>query len=158
MIFLAVLKNKLSSRFIDEALSSGHFLEYDNNKNAYKPSILSERLFQLRDKIEHVQTMIKGSGQITNYLLAKYSSLADLEKDISIPNQDIIIPMSISNCQEDIVNLSIGIYKALEGNESFLDTIQLNPLSPLPLDTEKLKNELVTREEIIEWLSDIKYA
>jgi hypothetical protein len=66
--------------------------------------------------------------------------------------------MSISNCQEDIVNLSIGIYKALEGNESFLDTIQLNPLSPLPLDTEKLKNELVTREEIIEWLSDIKYA
>lgn len=149
--------NKLSMQFINQALSSGQFLNYNKDNSSYEPSLISEKLFQLSEYIETVKIMTKGSTQLFTDLYNKYIDQANSQATVSIPNVYLLAPLSLADRQQDVVNLSVGIYKALEGDFSFLETVKLNNPSPLPLDVEKLKEEAVTLDDIVSWLSKTQH-
>jgi len=145
--------NKLSAQFINQGLSSGQFLNYNKDNSSYEPSLISEKLFQLSEYIDTVKIMTKGFAQFFTDLHNRYIDQANSQTTVSIPNIYLLAPLSLADRQEDVVNLSVGIYKALEGDFSFLETVKLNHPSPLPLEVEKLKEEAVALEDVVSWLS-----
>lgn len=146
--------DKYSSQFIDQALISGEFLEYDRNLNAYRSGLINNSLIQLRENIDRLKSIGQNFGSQRVSLLEKYKAYMKREEDVSVSNVDLIMPLAIVDCELNIVNLSTALVKALDGDYKKLEGLKLYPSSPLATEAEKIEKETVSIDEIIEWIKD----
>ncbi len=142
----------LSTQFVNQAVASGQFLQYDKDTGNYTPTLLSERLFQLKQRISHLQVMSKESNQLLVEFVMKYKDVAKTEQEVTVPNEDLLIPLAIANMQEDIFTLSIAILEALSGNLALLGLEKLNLPSPFIPEAEKIEQETATIADITSWI------
>jgi hypothetical protein len=151
----AGMGKNLSDNFIEQSLESGEFLVYDKRSGEIISGLFNDRLFQLREQIRGLISSADGSqNQIIDFI-AKYSKIAKGEGNISVPNLMLVFPLALADREHNVINLSIGLLKALEGDESMLETIQLIPSSPFNEQAKEIQSENPNLNEIEKWIGDI---
>jgi hypothetical protein len=147
-------EDRCSTHFINQALLSGEFLEYDVRSSTYRNGPITDALFDLRDHIER----LRYRGQEIRDMLVrfglKYRHLTNSEEVVSIPNSDLLAPLAVADCQQNIIALTVALIKALDGSPQALARVKLNPTSPLASEAEQLKNHTASPDEIAKWVSE----
>jgi hypothetical protein len=154
LMSLAVMSKgeHMSTRFIDQALQSGNFLEFRRDSGEYISGWLNERLFQLRNRIARLHSHTDSFLNQIIQFIANYKELANTEGDVLIPNRELLIPFFLVDTEQDIVRLSIAILHAIDGNESLLPLIKLNPVTPILVEAERIQAATPTLSEIEMWV------
>lgn len=149
---LGATKNTwLSSTFIDQAVRSGEFLQFDKSTGGFASSRLSQRLRELGKEINRLRKNALDARQLLTEFMTKYKEIAKTESSVSVPNTDLLIPISFANNEENTINLSVAILLALDGDYRNLEMIDLNPPSPLLDQAEGIAKETPTTMEISGW-------
>jgi hypothetical protein len=141
----------LTTQFIDQALLSGEFLEYDPSLHLFKDSAASNVLFQLRENVGRLKSQSQFSSDATLSFVGKYEDIAKEEKDVYVNNIDLLAPLGDANTQQNIVTLSAALIRILDGNYE-LGSLKLYPSSPLPSEAERMRAGTATIEEIADWI------
>lgn len=151
--------HKLSMQFIEQALSSGEFLEYDFKLNSYRIGLLHDALFKLQENIARLRSLGDGlMNERAAALINKFSPKNDprmkSEDRISIANTDLTFPFACQDCEQNIAELCLGLLNALDGDSNRLLNLKLRPTSPVQSQAEGIEKENATIEELIEWVKE----
>jgi len=129
----------IKKRFIDEALNSGEFVEFDALCGKIKHGDLVLAIDELRSRYDLVNEFIKGFDVEWYSKDGKWLSSQDSKSIIDVPNAKIVIPMTLHDAVCDILSLSAEIYKALDKNISLnIESIKLSPRSVLSYEIKEL--------------------
>lgn len=148
----------LSVQFIDHALITGEFLEYDNDSGSYKIGAMHGALFMLKENIDLLRKL--STGNYIKDFLSKYTPKANPQIKnndalISIPNEELLYPFALFDCDLNISDLCIAIIRALHGNDERLHKLKLRPA--FPLETQGKRASLnPTIEELDRWLWEME--
>ena len=144
----------LGNYFIDKALESGIFLEFDNSTDTYKQSKISRYLIVLKSKIERLKKAEEICKTYYTKLISKYDSFKNSPDDssIQINNIDIFPFLASYDLQEDVLNLSSALFQAIDNDFSKLDSLILYPQSPFEIENERMEYENPTDDDIREIL------
>ncbi|MFN2454305.1 MAG: DUF4062 domain-containing protein [Pyrinomonadaceae bacterium] len=147
-------KQKLSTQFIDQALTSGEYLEYDSDTNTYKGGVLTDALFQLKNTIHYL------SGYWEYWTPEKIAALIEnfkpywvSKRDATVRNIELLPVFAIDNCERNVMLISSALLNALDGERSGLSNLNLHPLNPLVSEDEKIRSETITIKDIEDFLS-----
>jgi hypothetical protein len=152
--------DKLSTQFIDQALITGEFLEYDFNSNSYKIGLLHQALFSLKQNIVRLRSLGEGTlGDRIGAFLDKYMPrnnpiIKATAKDITIPNEELTIPLAYYDCERNVTELCVGIFKALNDDFSRISDLKLRASSPIEEMAEGIEQETPTIEDVMKWLGE----
>lgn len=156
IIAKAVSRNT-STQFIDQALTSGAFLEFDFNLNSYKIGIFHNALFQLQENINRLKGF--DSGYVQEQVIAfitKYAPInnpsVNSDRNLTLSNQELIPVFAWFDCEQNVAMLCIGLLKALEGDDNKLIAMKLNPPNPSDVEAAQIDSERTTLEDISAWL------
>ena len=153
-IVVAGSGENLSTQFIDQALTSGAFLEYDRSLNVYRSGLINNSLVLLRENIDRLKSTSPMFKSRVDALLEKFRPYMKREDNITVSNNDLLLPLAIANCELNIVNLSVALIKALEGDYTKLENIRLYSSSPFTSEAEKIEKESVSIDEIDKWIKN----
>lgn len=146
--------NKLSTYFIDQALVSGEFLDYNPDLNKYQSGPINNALFDLRENINRLRFIGPSSQDELISFMIKYKNLSKTEENVSITNKDLVMPFAIADNEQNIVILSVALIKALDGDTTKLSNFKLNPTTPLIAEAEMIKNETPSLEDVAKWINE----
>ena len=148
-------QHTLRTYFVEQAISTGLFLQFNNKKSVYEDTDFSKYLRVLRIRISSFSSLIEFASEHNVKLLQKYGKLKGTpsETEIQIDNLDILPFLALHDRAEDIINISKALFNYLDGNSTALNSLQLCPDSPFEDETEKMANERPTVEETMDWLS-----
>jgi len=148
----------MRTHFIELALERGIFLEYDTLESKINQSVLSDSLGKLLSQIIQGRKIEESTRELSTKFIAKYEHLKGTpdESIVRVDNFDIISFLVAFDRQEDILNLAIGLYKALDGNAELLRKVKLNPVNPFEEESKQMDYETPSDEEIINWINDYK--
>jgi hypothetical protein len=154
-----VYSKRLSTQFIDQALTSGEFLEFDFELNSYKIGQMHDALFQLKRQVAQLNSFGEGylDERVTDFIL-KYSPKnnpsVNGDGDMFIDNEELVVPLACYDCEMNVAILCIALLKALDGDYSRLTNLQLRPPNPIESEAERIEQENATIEELIEWVKE----
>lgn len=147
--------SRLSTLFIDEALASGHFLEFDLEENIFTAGVLVKRLIDLRSNIEQLRIVEGNVNFSAEYVkLEAYWKGGNSQRNIRVPNQTLLIPFAHADNVTNVIVLLRGILNALDGDTEALNNIELLPTSPIEEEANRIKSQQVTIEEAEYWLKN----
>jgi len=142
----------MTCEFINQALYSGKFLDYDFQTNTYKNSLLRDAVFKLKSNIINLQKMEEVfDNKRRMEFIERFKHSPRTDAPILVDNFDLLLPISILNLQENIIKLSMGLLRAFNGKEDYLKKVELNPLSPLMNQSEEKGIECPSNDEIKSW-------
>lgn len=143
----------LPNTFIQLAISSGEFLQYDHEQNLFKSGPINDALVNLTQEI--TKRHVKDDPSIKQQLFEFFEKYKNSDGDEKIPVNDweLLIPFALIDRDQNIANLSTALLKALDGDLSHLEQIVLQASSPSQAEAEKIKNETPTAEEMTEWVN-----
>jgi len=150
---------RLSTIFLDEALKSGDFLEFDPRIDAYKVGTIQDGLLKLKTEMETLRSIetwfplgerIKFANEYLPLLKTDERNLA-----IDVPNLELVKPISCFDHHINVVRLSVAVYFALNGEDGCFEKLSLNPSSPFTKQAEELKAETPTIEDVENWIRKI---
>jgi hypothetical protein len=149
--------SRLSMQFIDQALSSGTFLEYDFQTSNFKSTPIHDALFQLKENIGMLRGFSEGTLNDEQLkFIAKYSHASNrkafTDESVTVKNEELLMPLVCHDCEQNIAMLCIAIFKAIDGDAQPLINLKLNALNPSQEEVEKVKEERTTIEDIVAWL------
>jgi len=145
---------RLSTRFIDQALISGEFLDYNPELNTYQSGLFNEALFKLRENIDRFRLIHQSLREEFFAFATKYKNLSKAEKDVAVSNKDLLVPLALADCEQNIVALTVALVKAQDGDLTLLSELKLNPTSPFPIEAEKIRSETPNLKDIIKWVNE----
>jgi hypothetical protein len=145
---------RLSTRFIDQALISGEFLNYNPELNTYQSGLVNDALFKLRENIDRFRLIHQSLREELIAFTTKYKSLSKTEKDVAVSNKDLLVPLALADCEQNIVALTVALVKAQGGDLTLLSELKLNPTSPFPIEAKKIRSETPDLEDIIKWVNE----
>ncbi len=140
----------LSTRALDQAIASGVFLEFDSSSNTFRSGALENAMHDLRNTIERIQKEEEIFENRRPDFIMNTQPLGD-DSPVDVPNMDLAAPMAIHDHQKDMVFLSRALLKALQGDTTRLEAVQLHPSSPFLPDAQQLEREIPTLKEIEDW-------
>lgn len=148
---------RLSTQFVDQALTSGEFLEYDFKTDSYTIGPIHKALFELKENIENLRNFSVGTfdDQIMT-IVTKYTPKnnpgINSDKEVTVSNREIIAALACGDRERNVADLSVSLVKAMRGDLSFLSNLALRPSTPDEKMAAEIKNERTSVEEIEQWL------
>lgn len=120
MYLISGISGRLSTQFIDQALTSGAFLEFDLNLDSYKIGMFHKALFQLKENINRLNELTTGHfHKRLNAFIDEYAPInnptVNSDGNITVSNRYLLTIFACYDCEQNVANLSIGLLKALEG-------------------------------------------
>jgi hypothetical protein len=152
-IIIRPAADKLSVLHINEALASGNYLEFDAAKASYSPGQFVKRLLDLRRAIEQMKRLngiIDGKNFV---LLENYWRGKDDDYIVNVKNDDMTVALAYSDAIDNVIALSTGLIRWLDGDTEKLDQIILKSTAPFEDEAAKLSQEHVSSEEAYSWLN-----
>lgn len=147
--------SKLKYEFINQALYSGKFLEYDKTDNSFRSGLVNNGLLNLKDNINQLQRLEELFQKNQIEYVRKYREASKLSDTVIIDNDDLVLPFAIYDCQENIRNLLIGLIGILDGNDNFLKNLKLHHTSPIEEVAERMKKAIPNNAELEEYVKSI---
>lgn len=130
-------------------------LAQEKARSPFCNGLISGSLFKLRENIDRLRTMEQSLRDSLNDFLIKYIDLSKTENDVSVNNLDLSLPLTLADCHQNIVSLSVALTKALDGDKNMLSNLILKPILPFPSEVEKVEKETATTDEIIRWVNEL---
>ena len=150
-LMFAAPVSHLKKQFLDEALTSGEFLSFVKASHTFETSPLQSRMLELKKNMDRLEFLVAGYKEERAKLAQEFLAMPKANDDalVDVKNSKLIIPLSIQDCEQNVVNLSSHIFKFLDGNQNALQQIVLNPSSPIPEMAKELEREKPTKDEVI---------
>jgi hypothetical protein len=148
------LGRKLSTTALDEAITSGAFLEFDQSADAFVVGQLHDSMLEMKRNIErlcHNDELLNVASRIT--LAEQFSSL-DGDSRETVRNLSLVPVFAIHDTQFNVVSLLKAVYRALNGDSSFLESVHLYGDSPLSNENATMQRERPTPDQIERWLNE----
>jgi hypothetical protein len=144
---------RLQTRFLDDAITSGRFLDYSVDTQGWVIGGAQECLIRLREEIEHllsIQSLLQNKERME--LVHQINTKCSVRQSLVIENLSLIAPMSILDVQESIVLLCIALLGWLDGRNSIPILPSRRAASPLPDYVEDIEREQVTTADVSRYL------
>ncbi|WNG15328.1 DUF4062 domain-containing protein [Cystobacter fuscus] len=144
----------LSTRFLDEALVSGEFLEFNKSIGTYAVGVLQQAMIDLRDNIHRLQMAENGldiNARLS--ILEKSRNHKDNDQIVEVNNQQLVLIMSICDRQKNVIALSVAISRALSGDLTQLHGLPLAPATPLSTEVAAINSQTPSSSDIKEWMN-----
>ena len=145
---------KLSTTALDEAITSGEFLEFDQTADAFVVGALHQALLDLK---RHIQRLCRSDELMdVNKRFELNEQFKDIDGDgiVSIANLSLLSVLSIHDSQFNVVELHKAVFRAVYGDLAPLKELRLYADSPLDEENKNLASERPSREQIAKWLSE----
>lgn len=152
--------DRLPTQFIDQALRSGEYLQYDLGANTFAFSLVHNGLLLLQDNIQYLKRLNNqyAHEQIEAFIL-KYSPRGNPHMksagNIVISNQELMLPFAFYDAEKNIADLCIALLKALDGDSTRLRSVPLRPANPIQPMAEELESETATTDELAHWIRSL---
>lgn len=139
--------SRLRTQFLDEAITSKHYLEFDVLTGRYTPSDFLNTMMTLQEEMRRLTSYEDVSGRVVRWIEATKSS------GFQIGDTDALMAGAIFNTYTNIMTLSTALLKFLLGFD--VDFSSIRVLEPAVNESmqEEIKKEEVTYEDVMEWLS-----
>lgn len=143
---------ELSTEFIDRALKSGEFLEYNVKSKGYESGDFHKVLFRLKKEIGFLKRIAIPGGSEKREFVNKYSQYNG-EESVAVPNIELVTSSALYNVQYNILILSRYVL-AYINNEKVIkfSDLELKPVHAFRGETERIKDEDVSVDEILSFL------
>lgn len=148
------LGRKLSTNALDEAITSGEMLDFDQVCGAFVIGPLQAALLSLKRNIErlrHNDEMMDTNSR--NDMATKYAKL-DGNTLHTVTNLALVPILAVHDTLANVTVLSRAIHIAACGNASSLEALTLYGDSPLDSETQKMENERPTPDQIEQWIRE----
>jgi hypothetical protein len=144
--------NKLSTDALDQSIFSGEFLEFNYQMDSFMSGKLQDALMSLKRNIN--QLLMNEEMMTEEYRMSfdKYGQECRDDTQYSVDNLYLLPIFAVHDSQVNVVNLSHALYRALEGDFTKFDSLQLYDNSPLHVENEQIQRERPSNSEIKEWL------
>jgi hypothetical protein len=143
----------LKTTFLDEALNSGEFLEFDHRQDSYVVGKLQQAMIDLKDQIERLRFNEESFSALKRQQLMDGFKGKKNQSAVRVPNEEIVLVYAAHDLQANIVALIEAIYRALDGDTGTIDKLSLYPSSPFTIENERMAEERPTTSDIQAWLS-----
>jgi len=154
VIFTINLKQGIKNKYINEAIDSGYFLNYDKINKCYKKTNNLKYLEILSNEIDKYNSMLKmlNDGEFAKCKeeLIKINSAS--QEFISIENFKIMLPLIIYDIVHNIINISQALLQSIKNDSDIEYNISIQPRNPFVDENKKLEDETITIEEIAEYM------
>jgi hypothetical protein len=151
-LFGCGLGRKLSTNALDEAITSGEMLDFDQESGAFVVGPLQNAMLYLKrniDRLRHNDELMDDNSRVA---MATQFSKLDGDTSHSVTNIDLVPILAIHDSFSNVAVLSRSIYQTVSGNASAVDGLTLYDDSPLSSEAQKMKNERPTPEQTEQWL------
>lgn len=137
----------LQTQFIDSAVTSGKYLDFDVTQGKYERSLFLTQMVQLQERIYRLK---KNSDTISEIIVANSPKLQPGEL-IKVEATQAVVGASILNFYSDIVALSRSLLRHLSDEKESLEPIQLT--NPVVDETEQetMQRESISEDEVVYW-------
>jgi hypothetical protein len=143
---------KLSTNALDEAITSGEMLDFDQESGAFVVGPFQETMLTLKRNIERLRQNDEMMDTNTRSPMAEKFSKLDGDTLKGVPNISLVPILAIHDSLANVTVLSRAIHCAASGDASSLDSLTLYGDSPLDSETQKMENERPTSEQIKQWI------
>src|SRR5258708_20959403 len=126
---------RLSTQFVDQALTSGEFLEYDFKSNSYAIGPCHKALFSLKESVERLKGFSNGTfdEQIMT-LIDRYSPKNNpgiqSDKERTVSNMEITAAIACNDYEQNVADLCVSLLKAFDGDLTHLTNLKLRAPTP----------------------------
>jgi hypothetical protein len=151
-LLCAAPTSNLTTQFLNAALTSGEFLNFVKESHSFEPSLLQNRMLELKKNLDRLQFLTKGFSEQRSRLADELFGIPNDESLISIENEKLSVAFVFQDCELNVVKLLSAILKYLDGDTKALQNVQLNPTSPFPETAKQLKQERPVKSDVITWL------
>jgi hypothetical protein len=140
----------LETSFLEDALRSGEFLEYDRKGDTFHVGEMQNRLIRLLQSIKF-HTRISRTAAESKGALANYAS-KDCSTKTRVHNKDLLQPLAWLEDERHILRELVSVYALLEDKRiTFADD---QPAAPLLADMFDIPiMEKVTHDDTVQWLT-----
>ncbi len=150
---MSVHCNRLSTMFLDQALKSGELLQFNLDKNTLTRGRLLETLTLLRNEITTLRNRNLELESKDFIKLRAYYEGRDRKTDVRVKNLDLLMLFSVYDRIENVINITLSLLKAIQGDMSVLDNMTLNDAIVFPKDIAEESIKDVSLSETEEWLN-----
>lgn len=151
-LICAAPTSNLTTQFLDVALTSGEFLNFVKESHSFEPSLLQNRMLELKRNFDRLQFIAKGFGEQRARLADELFAIPNDEDLNSIENEKLSIAFVFQDCELNIVKLLAAILKHLDGDTNALQNVKLNPTSPFPETAKQLEQDRPLKADVLAWL------
>ncbi len=145
--------SRLTSQFLDEALVSGEFLEFDHAAATYVVGPLQSALLQARLEILRLQDQEpQFSLAQRRLMLERFRPLKDVVAETVVDNADLVAAMSLHDRQSNLVSLMRAIVRALDGESVAWDKVSLRPVTPFAEEAVQIDRETPSGSDVDGWV------
>jgi len=146
--------HNLSTRAVDAAISNGLFVQYDAVADEPTPSATQTCLEELRDCISRLRATQEALREKVLEFSVQFENIDRSGTGrVSVPNSEVIHIFSGLDLQENVIDLTVAIVKALDGDDAAVRTLKLRPSSPIPGEAEQIAKESPTMDELEAWIA-----
>lgn len=145
---------KLSTTALDEAITSGEFLEFDQTADAFVVGGLHQALLDLK---RHIQRLCHNDELMDlnrRFEISEEFKRIDDDDIVSVANLKLLPILSIHDSQFNVVEMHKAIFRAVHGDLAPLKALRPYADSPLVEENTNMARERPTREQIAKWLSE----
>lgn len=138
---------QLKSTTLQEAITSGEFLDFDKATGTHTVGPLQQALFELAGQIERLRNTPSDVFDVTIKLLKDERIKKNRQATFRMPNDTFVMPFAVHDTIENVISLCQAIHLALEGDASELAHVKLHPSSPIHDESEQIQRERVSRRD-----------
>ena len=152
LITVSSAYKNLSSHFLDNAIVSLHFFQFDANSARIKYSTYYDGLLKLQRAISRLKNMCESFGENGFKFMDKYNPKVTNKESMNVPCDELVRVMAILYRYDDVLKLSKSILSYLLDPTKPFSEVRLNPSSPIENELERIESEKVSEQEVIEWV------
>lgn len=127
-------------------------MKLDIDSNKFLDSPISAALRELRNQIQRLRMLEQIFAKEQGGLFDELKDFPNSDEVFPFENKRLLWVFAIHDCTANIVDLSTGIIRALDGETEYLVNLRLRPTSPIEGMAEKIAEESPTLDEVDQWV------
>lgn len=144
----------LRSRVLEDAILSGEFLELEKATGKFVVGKIQRGLMTLLEVIDRLRLYAENEPSDSGTkLIANPSYMKSPIKMFTVPNIDLISEFYFYDVWENAENMFKAIHRALDGDSTLLDSVKINPTSPIACEAANIQNETPAISAIQWWIA-----
>ena len=148
------LGRNLSTDALDEAITSGEMLDFDQGTGAFVVGPLQDAMLALKRNVKRLRHNDEMMDENARSTMATQFMKHDGEALQSVRNLSLLPVLAIHDTLSNVTTLSRAIHRSTSGGSSSFNSLSLYGDSPLDSATERMQNERPTPEQIEQWIRD----
>ncbi|HUS83374.1 MAG TPA: DUF4062 domain-containing protein, partial [Dehalococcoidia bacterium] len=135
---------------VDNAITSGILLEFDRQTHGHRRSDLLHYVYELRDQLDSYERQRKTVQELHATIWTIWVNSRDARSGAHVPGLVVAAVFALHDVQQNVARLLIALLRYLKGRSSQVE-VELRPSSPILGESEKVKAEAASVEQIRGW-------